>query len=71
MHALTLTVKKITPFVLCINFQISKVISFKWLDKSAKENTSQKQFGTDFLRYDTQSMWTETCFPKTWVIKIR
>lgn len=49
MHALTLTVKKITQFVLCINFQINKVISFKWLDKSAKENTSQKQFGTDFL----------------------
>lgn len=40
MHALTLTVKKITQFVLCINFQI-KVISFKWLDKSAKENNTK------------------------------
>lgn len=42
MHALMLTVKRIIQFVLCINFQINKAISFKWLDKSVKENTKQK-----------------------------
>lgn len=41
MHALTLTVKRIIQFVLCINFQINKVISYKWLDKSAKENKTK------------------------------
>lgn len=55
MHALTLAVKRITQFVLCINVQINKVISFKWLNKSAKENTKPKQFGAlEILKYETK-----------------
>lgn len=58
MHALTLTVKMIIQFVLCINFQINKVISYKWLDKSAKENKTKVVWNIRYFAI-CQSTWTE------------